>query len=159
MISLFYSCEFSWSICLSCFQEVGKPFLRLFPHFQGIGKPFFAFRRPTMSVFSRFLRFVSRRRVFSAFFGSPRGWKHIFRRFLHFWGLGKPFFAVFHSSEPSESHFFQFSAHPRSRTILSFSFCLRRLSKLKQILTPPLHVLRMIYIHCEACLNPSEVLP
>ena len=45
---------------------------------------------------------------FSAFFGSPRGWKHIFRRFLHFWGLGKPFFPVFHSSEVSDDHFFQF---------------------------------------------------
>ena len=102
---------------------------------------FSAFRRPTTSTFSRFLHFVSRRRAFfrdfcvssaddehfSAFFAfrQPttsvfcifwlRGWKHIFRRFPLIRGLGKPFFPVFYSSEVSESHFSQFSTHPRSR--------------------------------------------
>ena len=270
MISLFYSCEFSWSICLSCFQEVGKPFLKLFPHFQGVRKPFLrhffsfgrgrnavfavsrfsamaethffsflsfrprpkrgfccfllirrggkpifsvfpvsavaetlfllfsihpprrkadfrvfcssypyerlflpffidctptkrgfqrfllvvgvrktvfrrflhfvgrrralshvfcvsstddkhfsafsAFRRPTTSTFSRFSRFVSRRWAFSAFFGSPRGWKHIFSNFPLIRALGKPFFPIFCSSEVSDDHFFQFLPPPPIET-------------------------------------------
>ena len=153
-----------------------------------------------MSVFSRFLHFVDRRRAFSrvfrvsstddkhffAFFAFRQPTTSVFLHSLALRGVGNTFFSIFHSSEASESHFLQFSTHPRPRKAIFssfplirglgkpffpifcssevsddhfFSFCLRRLSKLKQILTPPLHVLRMICIHCEACLNSSEVLP
>ena len=140
--------------CFLLIRRGGKPifsvFCPLYPY-ERLFLPFFIDCTPTKRGFSRFLLVVGvRKTVFRRFLHFVGRRRAFFSVFLRFVSRRRAFFCIFWLSEVSESYFFPFSTHPRSRKAIfsnfplirglgqSFlsAFCLRRLSKLKQILKP-----------------------
>ena len=105
MISLFYSCEFSWSICLSASKGLENRFWSIFsnnrlfpPPCRFVGKPFWGII--SVSAMAEML--------FSPFFVF-RPWPK--RIFFHFFAFGRGrnvIFTVFCSSAVAESRFLPF---------------------------------------------------
>ena len=107
---------------------------------KGCFLPFFIDCTPTKRGFSRFLRFVDRRRAFFSVFrissadnerffaisAFRQPTTSVFLHFLALRGVGNTFFGVFHSSEASESHFLPFSTHPSPRKAIFPNFPLIR---------------------------------
>lgn len=93
MISLFYSCEFSWSICLSASKGLGNRFWSFFPISKGLENRFWGIFSVSATAKMHFFSFLSfrpwRKRCFCCFLLIRRG--------------GKPIFSIFSLSAAAET--------------------------------------------------------